>query len=151
MKTYNLGSFGVAPTVAPKISPSRSIVSAINGVNANAGPRTVNSSLYGVSQNYNANQPRNTGHAATYGINPDIIAQPKSQWELDDDTRDFLTDAFNTLNQEDEALDGGYGGGSGGGGSGGGLGGQFSGGPGTQHGTTWSFGNRPAFAPKGIF
>ena len=93
---------------------------------------------------------RDVNNAATYGINPDIIAK-KSQWELDDDTRDFLTDAFNTLNQEDEALDGGYGGGSGGGGSGGGLGGQFSGGPGTQHGTTWSFGNRPAFTPKGIF
>lgn len=146
MKTYNLGSFGVAPTVAPKISPSNSIVSAINGVNANAGPRTVNSSLYGVSQNYNANQPRKTGHAATYGINPDIIASPKSQWEMDDDTRDFLTDAFNTLNQEDEYLGGGE---SGGGGGGGGPG--FSGGPGTQHGTTWSFGKNPAFKPQGIF
>ena len=150
MKTYNLGNFGVPSTVAPKISPSNSIVSAINGVNANAGPRTVNSSLYGVSQNYNANQPRNVGHASTYGINPDIIANSgKSEWEMDDDTRDFLTDAFNTLNQEEEAY--GSGGGSSGGGGGGGLGGQFSGGPGTQHGTTWSFGKRPAFKPQGIF
>ena len=150
MKTYNLGNFGVPSTVAPKISPSNSIVSAINGVNANAGPRTVNSSLYGVSQNYNANQPRNVGHASTHGINPDIIANSgKSEWEMDDDTRDFLTDAFNTLNQEEEAY--GSGGGSSGGGGGGGLGGQFSGGPGTQHGTTWSFGKRPAFKPQGIF
>ena len=95
---------------------------------------------------------RDAGNAATYGINPDIIAgSEKSQWELDDDTADFLTDAFNTLNQEDEALGGDYGGGSGGGGSGGGGGPGFAGGPGTQHATTWSFGNRPAFTPKGIF
>jgi hypothetical protein len=68
---------------------------------------------------------------------------------MEDDTRDFLTDAFNTLNQEEEAYGGG--GGSSGGGGGGGLGGQFSGGPGTQHGTTWSFGKRPSFKPQGIF
>lgn len=91
---------------------------------------------------------RDTGNAATYGIDPDIIAgSNKSQWEMDDDTRDFLTDAFNTLNQEDEYL----GGGESGGGGGGGLGGQFSGGPGTQHGTTWSFGKNAAFKPQGIF
>lgn len=93
---------------------------------------------------------RDAGNAATYGINPDIIAgSGKSEWEMDDDTRDFLTDAFNTLNQEEEAY--GSGGGSSGGGGGGGLGGQFSGGPGTQHGTTWSFGKRPSFKPQGIF
>ena len=93
---------------------------------------------------------RDAGNAATYGIDPDIISSSgKSDWEMDDDTRDFLTDAFNTLNQEEEAY--GSGGGSSGGGGGGGLGGQFSGGPGTQHGTTWSFGKRPAFKPQGIF
>lgn len=90
---------------------------------------------------------RDVGNAATYGINPDIIAgSEKSQWELDDDTRDFLTDAFNTLNQEDEYLGGG---GSGGGGSGGG-GGSFQGGPGSEHSTTWKFGGS-RFKPQGIF
>ena len=84
----------------------------------------------------------NLGSTSQYGSG-------KSDWEMDDDTRDFLTDAFNTLNQEEEAYGGG--GGSSGGGGGGGLGGQFSGGPGTQHGTTWSFGKRPSFKPQGIF
>ena len=140
MKTYYLGAFGVSPTVAPKITAG------LDGLNA--GPRTVNSSLYGVSQNYNANQPRNTGHASTYGISQDMIANPnaKSEWEMDDDTRDFLTDAFNTLNQEDEFLGGG---GSGGGGSGGG-GGSFSGVSGSEHSTTWKFGCS-RFKPQGIF
>ena len=93
---------------------------------------------------------RDAGNAATYGIDPDIISSSgKSDWEMDDDTRDYLTDAFTTLNQEEAAY--GSGGGSSGGGGGGGLGGQFSGGPGTQHGTTWSFGKRPAFKPQGIF
>ena len=92
---------------------------------------------------------RDAGNAATYGINPDIIAgSGKSQWEMDDDTRDFLTDAFNTLNDPgyEEALGGGGSGGGGGGGGGPG----FAGGPGSQHSTTWSFGNRPAFVPKGL-
>ena len=145
MKTYNLGSFGIS-------NPSPKITAGLSGVNA--GPRrTGNVNTYGVSQNYVtpilAPASRDKGNAATYGINPDIIAgSEKSQWEMDDDTRDFLTDAFNTLNDPgyEEALGGGGSGGGGGGGGGPG----FAGGPGSQHSTTWSFGNRPAFVPKGL-
>ena len=153
MKTYNLGSFGVAPTVAkpfPSASyggsrgtrplgnfgipdPDFADVPAGNGV---TGQKVVPSGFVGGGGDTYLNQVFETHN------NP----ESKSQWEMDDDTRDFLTDAFNTLNQEDEYLGGGESGGGGGG-----LGGQFSGGPGTQHGTTWSFGKNAAFKPQGIF
>ena len=127
MKTYDLGKFGV---------PAQT--------RSSGGPFS--------SQNIDMLRPtprRNTGHASTYGINPDIIAQPKSGWDLDDDTAGFMTDVFNTLNSplEDEGYGGG---GSGGGGSGGGGGGSYQGSPGTGYDTTWDFGRLPKFQPKGL-
>ena len=132
---YDLSKFGVPATV--RTGPM-------------AGPRDAgNVATYGVSQNYNGIQPRNTGHASTYGINPDIIASPKSEWELSQDTADFLTDAFNTLNSpiEDEGYSAGS---SGGGGGGGGGGGQFSGGGGGEYDVTWDFGRGQSFKPRGL-
>jgi hypothetical protein len=128
MKTYDLGKFGV-----PTYAPTKSIP---------GNPHTGTSA-------YTSSPKRNTGHASTYGINPDIIAQPKSGWELDDDTAGFMTDVFNTLNSPLE--DKGYGGGgSGGGGSGGGGGGSYQGSPGTGYDTSWDFGRLPKFQPKGL-
>jgi hypothetical protein len=125
---YDLSKFGV-----PTYAPTKSIP---------GNPHTGTSA-------YTSSPKRNIGHASTYGINPDIIASPKSEWELDQDTADFLLDAFNTLNSPSE--DAGYSASSGGGGGGSsGGGGQFSGGGGGEYDVTWDFGRGQSFKPRGL-
>jgi len=143
-----LGKFSFTPPVKQSVNPHAGFSVLRNTPRASVTP--VSPAPYNIDMlRQGTSGARDVNNAATYGINPDIIAgSGKSQWEMDDDTRDFLTDAFNTLNDPgyEEALGGGGSGGGGGGGGGPG----FAGGPGSQHSTTWSFGNRPAFVPKGL-
>jgi hypothetical protein len=129
---YDLSKFGV-PTYAP--------------TKAIAGNPHTGTSAYTSSPRRNVSTgPSNPGHASAYGIDKNIIAGDRSEWGLDDDTKDFLSEAFQTFggSPEEEA----YGGGSGGGGGGGGPG--YAGGPGGEYGVTWDFGKSPSFKPRGI-
>ena len=131
---YKLSTFGV-PTYAP--------TKAIAG-----NPHTGTSAYTTQAPRPNVSTgPSNPGHASAYGINPDIIAQPKASW-LDDDMKGFLNEAAATMMGDPEEMYAEQGGGGGSGGGGGG-GPGYAGGPGTNHSVTWDM-RGPKFTPKGL-